>query len=171
MPVFYRKNLISAKNQPPQKRRKKMQKKTLFLNLTAAILISMFILGCFSGCGGGKEADLEISDYEFYIEKDKNDYVVNARGTVANKGDVDVRNLVITGYCKECSTSIVGNQWFVSDYEKMDHQKAVISHLASGASKNFEFSEVAYFSPRMGTVPEELPESLEISIESYEVTK
>lgn len=126
---------------------------------------------CLSGCSGSKEADLDILDYEFFIQKDNNDYVINAKGTIVNTGDRDVKNVEITGYCKECSSSIVGNQWFVSDYEKMDHQKAIISHLPSGSSRSFEFSEIAYFSPRMDKVPEDLPESLEISIESYENAK
>ncbi|MFP4451826.1 MAG: hypothetical protein ACOC1Q_01985 [Desulfosalsimonas sp.] len=147
-----------------------MQKKTLFANLTVFFVLSFFAALWFAGCGD-KEAVLETSDYEFFIEESGSDYVLNARGTIANKGEVDVKNVEVTGYCGSCDEKIIGNEWFVSDYAKMDHQKDVISTLPAGARKSFEFEEVAFFSPRMDQSPEGLPDGLEISIESYEIAK
>ncbi|MFP4193476.1 MAG: hypothetical protein ACLFMN_07935 [Desulfobacterales bacterium] len=148
-----------------------MQKETLFTKLNIFFVLSFFMVLCLAGCGGEKEAVLEISDYEFIIEESGNDYVVNAKGTIANKGEVDVKNVEVTAYCESCDEEIVGGQWFVSDYAKMDHQKDVLSSLPSGGSEDFEFEEVAFYSPRMDQAPEELPEDLEISIESYEIAK
>ncbi|MCF8110131.1 MAG: hypothetical protein K9J85_01445 [Desulfobacteraceae bacterium] len=147
-----------------------MHNKTMFTKLIVFFVLVLFGVAWLAGCGE-KEALLEISDYEFSIEKSESDYVVNAKGTIVNKGEVDVKNVEVTGYCRSCSEEIVGNEWFVSDYAKMEHQKDVIASLPAGASENFEFGEVAFFSPRMDKVPEDLPESLEISIESYEIAK
>ncbi|MFW5908389.1 MAG: hypothetical protein ACOCR8_02015 [Desulfosalsimonas sp.] len=147
-----------------------MRNETVFTRLIVFFVLALFGVVWLAGCGD-KEAALEVSDYEFFIEKSGDDYVLNAKGTIANKGEVDVKNVEVTGYCRSCREEIVGNEWFVSDYAKMDHQKNVIASLPAGARENFEFEEVAFFSPRMDRVPEDHPEDIEISIESYEIAK
>ncbi|MCF8036819.1 MAG: hypothetical protein K9K62_08100 [Desulfobacteraceae bacterium] len=133
-----------------------------------SILAALFLWGC---TGEQQQAELAIVDSEFFIEQDgETSYVVNAEGTIRNTGQVDVKNLEVTGYCRSCGEKVIDGQWFVSEYEKMDHQKDVIGYLAAGSEADFEFAEVALcMVQKSRQPPEELPEDLEISIASYEV--
>ncbi|MFW6011460.1 MAG: hypothetical protein ACOC8R_00090 [Desulfosalsimonas sp.] len=98
--------------------------------------------------------------------------MIDAKGVIKNVGKVDVKNVEVTGYCNSCREEILDGEWFVSSYEKMSHQKDVISHLPAGGQAEFEFEEVAFCGVnRTKEAPTELPEGLEISIESYEVAE
>ena len=139
------------------------------------LLLSVLAALCLWGCTGEQpqQAQLEIADSEFFIEQDgETSYVVNAEGTIRNTGQADVRNVEVTGYCRSCSEKIIDGQWFVSEYEKMEHQKDVIGYLAAGSEADFEFKEVALcMVQKSRQAPEELPEDLEISIESYDIAE
>lgn len=139
-----------------------------------AVFLSLLAAQCLWGCAGEqKEAKLEIVDVEYSMRSDhEHHYVVDAKGVIRNAGEVDVKNVEITGYCNSCREEILDGEWFVSQYEKMPHQKDIISHLPAGGEENFEFEEVAFcVVNRKKTPPEKLPEGLEISIESYEIAK
>lgn len=139
--------------------------------------VILFLLGaalCLYGCAGEqKKAELEVVDSEFSIRNESgHNYVVDAKGVIRNAGQADVRDIEVTGYCRTCDERIIDGQWFVSDYEKMEHQKDVIGYLPAGGQEAFEFKEVAFYSvDKSKKEPESLPEDLEISIESYEVVK
>lgn len=128
-----------------------------------------------SGCTEEKTARLEIEDYELSVSKesgDSNVHSIDAKGTVANKGDVDVKNVEITGYCTSCGEEVINGQWFVSDYEKTSDQKDVIGYLPAGATEEFEFGDIAFFPAPEGIAePEGVPEDhdFEIVIESHEI--
>ncbi|MFO7932109.1 MAG: hypothetical protein ACQETG_08500 [Thermodesulfobacteriota bacterium] len=128
-----------------------------------------------SGCTEEKTARLEIEDYELSVRAeggDSNIHSIDAKGTVANKGDVDVKNVEITGYCTSCEEEVINGQWFVSDYEKTSDQKDVIGYLPAGATEEFEFQDIAFFpAPEGISAPEEVPEDhdFEIVIESHEI--
>ncbi|MFW6334357.1 MAG: hypothetical protein ACOC0W_03725, partial [Desulfosalsimonas sp.] len=133
---------------------------------------------CVSGCAKEeKEARLEIDDYELYVEKEEgrsNIYVINARGTVSNKGDVDAKNVEITGYCKTCGEEVVNGEWFVSEYEKMSHQKDIVGYLPAGANEEFEFEEIAFYPAPSGVpAPDGVPENhdFEIVIKAHEIAE
>ncbi|MFP4573589.1 MAG: hypothetical protein ACLFNW_11530, partial [Desulfobacterales bacterium] len=122
-----------------------------------------------------KKAMLEVEDYELFLSEDPNSnlIVVNAKGTIVNRGDTDVENVEVTGYCRTCGEEIINGEWFVDDYEKMAHQKDVISNLPAGDRSDFAFEDIAYYpAPEGIREPEGIPEEhdFEIVIESYEIT-
>lgn len=142
------------------------------------ILLGVFaaaIALCVSGCAEEKKARLEIEDYELSLSKesgDSNVYSIDANGTVANKGDVDVKNVEITGYCTSCGEEIINGQWFVSDYEKTPDQKDMIGYLPAGATEEFEFRDIAFYpAPEGIPAPKGVPEDhdFEIVVESHEI--
>ena len=146
-----------------------MEKRARCTELIAAFVLALL---CFFGCAKEqKEANLQIVDSEFTIRQDSNlSYVLDAKGTIRNAGDVDVKNVRVTGYCRSCGTRIINAAWFVSDVEKMPNQMDVINYLAAGAQEDFEFEEVAFFSASTGSEePQGVPEDVEIVIESYEI--
>ena len=135
-------------------------------------VVAVMVSICFPGCAKEqKEAKLEIVDSEFTIRQDSRlSYVLDAKGTIRNAGDVDVKNVKVTGYCRSCGSRIINAAWFVSDVEKMPNQMDVINYLAAGAQEDFEFEEVAFFSASTGSEePQGVPEDVEIVIESYEI--
>lgn len=148
-----------------------MPKNFFYSGLIILVIMTFF---CLAGCAKEKkEANLEVVDSEFSIRKeDKTSYIIDAKGVIRNTGDVDVRNVEVTGYCKSCGEQIIEAQWFVSDYEKMAHQKDVIDYLPAGSTKEFGFKEVAFYAAnRTEKAPEGMPEGLGISIDSYEVVE
>ena len=142
------------------------------MRFSAVILFLGIMVLCLGGCAEEqKEAALEVADSEFSIRKEAEYmYVVDAKGVIRNLGPADVKRVEVTGYCRSCREEIIDSEWYISDYEKMEHQKDVISYLSAGSKADFDFSEVAFYSAnRSKKPPENLPEDLEISIESYEV--
>ncbi|MBS3732936.1 MAG: hypothetical protein KGY42_08520 [Desulfobacterales bacterium] len=140
----------------------------------AVIFLGGIMALCLYGCAGEqKKAELEVADSEFSIRKEAEYmYVVDAKGVIRNLGPADVKRVEVTGYCRSCREEIIDSQWYISDYEKMEHQKDVISYLSAGSKSDFDFTEVAFYSAnRSKKAPEKLPEDLEISIESYEVVQ
>ncbi|MFP4256935.1 MAG: hypothetical protein ACLFMN_07100 [Desulfobacterales bacterium] len=135
-----------------------------------ALIAAFFLWGC---AEEPKEAELEVADAEFSIREDhENHYVVDAKGVIKNVGEVDVKNVEVTGYCRSCREEIIDGEWFVSGYEKMSNQKDVISRLPAGGQAEFEFEEVAFCAVnRTKEAPTELPEEIDISIESYETAE
>ncbi|MCF8110132.1 MAG: hypothetical protein K9J85_01450 [Desulfobacteraceae bacterium] len=129
-----------------------------------------------SGCGNEKkQANLEIEDYELFLSEDteSNLIIVNAKGTIVNRGETDVKNVEVTGYCRTCGEEIINGEWFVDDYEKMAHQKDVIGYLPAGGRSDFTFEDIAYYPAPEGIAePEGVPEEheFEIVIESYEIS-
>jgi len=137
-------------------------------------VLSVMILVCFLGCAKEKkEANLQITDSEFIIRQDSRlSYVLDAKGTIRNAGEVDVKNVKVTAYCRSCGDQIINAVWFISDVEKMPNQMDQINYLAAGAQEDFGFEEVAFFAAQSGTEePEGIPEDVEVVIESYEIVE
>ena len=145
------------------------------LQYVGFIVLSILVGGlCLLGCAREeKQASLEIVDSEFSIRKDTDlSYVIDASGTIANTGDVDVKNVKVTGRCESCGNQIINATWFVSDVDKMPNQMDVINYLAAGAQEEFEFEEVAFYSAQSGSeVPEGLPDGLKVVITSHEIVE
>ncbi|MCF8109985.1 MAG: hypothetical protein K9J85_00705 [Desulfobacteraceae bacterium] len=143
-------------------------------NFILGIFVLLLAALCLWGCAAEpEEAKLEVADTEFSIRLEHEyHYVIDAKGVIRNVGEVDVKNVEITGYCTSCREEILDGEWFVSSYEKMPHQKDIISNLPAGGQAEFEFEEVAFCAVnRKKQAPTELPEGLEISIESYEIAE
>lgn len=138
--------------------------------LIVCLVLPGFVSGLFGCSKEKKEATLEFMDGEFSIRQDTDhSFVIDAKGVVKNIGDVDVKNLVVTAYCRSCGEVLINGRWFVSDIEKMPHQTDTISYLAVGDKESFSFKEVAFYMAQGGNRnPEALPEGLEFVVESYE---
>ncbi|HMA84738.1 MAG TPA: hypothetical protein VKN73_03470 [Desulfosalsimonadaceae bacterium] len=125
-----------------------------------------------ASCGEKKQGKVIVSEEEFNIRQDTDhSWVIDAKGTVENVGDVDVKNLVVTGFCKSCGEVLVNGKWFVSDYEKTPEQKDTISYLTVGAEEDFSFRGVAFLMDQSGKQPQKLPEGLEVEVVSFETVE
>jgi hypothetical protein len=135
------------------------------MGLIFAMTVAMAV-----SCGEKKEARLAVTEQEFIIRQDTDhSWVVDAKGKIKNVGEVDVKNIVVTGFCTGCGKKIINGRWFISDYEKMEHQKDTINYLVPGAEESFSFEEVAFM---QGFDPEparKKPEGLEVEIVSFEI--
>lgn len=127
---------------------------------------------CLLSCSEKKEGKIIITESEFVVRQDNEKaFVIDAKGKVKNVGDVDVKQLVITGYCRSCGELINPGNWFVSDIEKTPEQKDMISYLAVGAEEEFSFRGVAFIYNMVAEMPETIPENLEIVVESFVVVE
>lgn len=127
---------------------------------------------CILSCKPAKEekkGKLIITDTEYNVRQThENSFVLDATGKVKNIGEVDVKKVVITAFCRSCSEMMISESWFVSDCEKTEEQKDTISYLAIGGEEEFSLKDVAlYFGPA-DLKPDKLPEKIEVVIESYD---
>jgi hypothetical protein len=142
-----------------------------YLHLTGialALMICLFVCAC----GEKKEGKAIVSETEFSLEHDGNyTFSLNAKGKVKNVGPVDLKNIVLTGYCRSCDEVMISGKWFVSDVEKLPEQKAEINYLPVGGEAEFSFKDIAYYYTKQGETPLEFPEKLEVMIESFETVE
>lgn len=138
-----------------------------------SVMIGILLIFSAIGCNKEKKtANLKVTEQELVLRQDSpNSFVLDARGRVKNMGETDVKRLVITGYCRSCQEIFVNGQWFVSEVEKTEDQKDVISYLTPGNEEEFKFTGVAFYFTQRGEKPEVLPEDVEIVIDSYEVVE
>lgn len=129
----------------------------------------LFVVFCSSSCEKKKEGKVIITEQEFVLRQDTDhSFVVDARGKVKNVGDVDVKKVVVTGYCRSCGEVILPDRWFVSNTEKTTDQQDIISYVAAGVEEEVNFREVAFYYGQVGIERPEMPEHLEFVIESFE---
>jgi len=133
-------------------------------------ILSLVLSICMVSCEKKKEGKVIITDQEFVLRNDKeNSYTIDARGKVRNVGEVDVKKVVVTGYCRSCSDLWIVGQWVITpEVEKMPNQKDVISYISVGNEESFSFEEIADLLLQVGQEAPELPEELEIVVESFE---
>jgi hypothetical protein len=119
-----------------------------------------------------KEGKVEVTEKEFAIVKDgKFSYTLNVKGKIKNTGAVDLKNIVITGYCKSCQEATVSNTWYATQEVRRPEQKAAVGYLGIGAVKDFNFNGIAYYYSQSSNPPQDIPEKLEIVIESFETVE
>ena len=124
---------------------------------------------CILSCSEKKQGKVIVTESEFVVRQDSDKaYVIDARGKVKNVGEADVKNLVVTGYCRSCGELINPGNWFVSEYEKTPEQKDRISYLAVDDEAEFSFKGVAFIYNTVPEKPETTPENMEVVIESFE---
>ncbi len=139
--------------------------------LTILFLIVLTAL-CLLSCAEKKEGNVIVTEQEFSIRQDAEyNWVIDAKGKIRNVGEVDVKKVVVTGYCRSCSEIWSAGIWLTSNnVEKSSEQQDIISYLTVGDEEVFSFKELAFFFRPGGPGPEGLmPENLEIVIESFEV--
>lgn len=130
---------------------------------------------CLTSCSKEvKQGKVEVGDYKFSVRQDtEHTFTIDARGTIRNIGDVDVKNVVVYANCLSCTGKWGVGQWqFSPDIERVPQQMDTISYIVAGSEESFSFTEVADYLLKAGeeTAPE-LPEKLEIVIESFETVQ
>ncbi|MDA3896528.1 MAG: hypothetical protein PF482_10310 [Desulfobacteraceae bacterium] len=141
------------------------------IRIAATSLFILIVCMLFVSCSEKKEGKVIITDQEFSIRQDAEyNWVIDAKGKIKNVGEVDVKKVVVTGYCRSCGEIFTAGVWFVNrNIEKRSEQKDVISYLTAGDEDDFRFEEIAFYFQQSGKSPDgDLPDGLEIVIESFE---
>lgn len=137
--------------------------------ITCLLVAVMSLTGCKKEV---KQGRVVVKNYQFVLRQDSpHSYAIDAKGIVKNVGSVDVKNVVITGYCESCGQMMINGQWFISNVAKMPAQKAIISYLTPGAEQPFKFKGVAFMMEQTGVKPKKLPDSMEVKIVSFETVQ
>jgi hypothetical protein len=133
-----------------------------FSILKVAIYCLLFVLyGCLLSCQKPKEAKVIVSEQEVILRQDsEKSYAIDAKGKIKNVGEVDVKKVVVTRYCRSCGEEWLPGKWFVSNIEKTPDQKAVISYIAVGNEEAFSFKDITNFLLISGQKKPEMPEKL-----------
>lgn len=137
----------------------------------AAVLLSCLLVLClcFSSCKEKKEGKVVITQKEFSIVRDgKWSSSVDVKGKVKNVGAVDVKKVIVTGYCRSCRETMISNTWFATQVVKSADQKATIDYLPAGAEVDFSFKGLAYYYSQTSESPQTLPDKLEVVVESFQ---
>ena len=140
-----------------------------FFVLTCCLLI---FIACLTSCEKKKkEAKLIITGHEFSLRKDtENTFTIDAKGKIKNIGDVDIKKVVVTANCLSCTGRWGVGQWQASpDIDRMPQQMDTISYIPAGSEESFSFTEVADYLLTAGESEPELPEKMEVVIQSFEV--
>ncbi|RJP46901.1 MAG: hypothetical protein C4548_01845 [Desulfobacteraceae bacterium] len=147
-----------------------MKNNTIPARLIFCVLMSSLCLLCLSSCEKKKEGKVVVTETEYYMIKDtQHTSSLNAKGKIRNIGEVDIRNVVVTGDCKSCGEVMIGGEWFVNrGIEKRDEYKSVIPYLAVGAEADFDFQGIAFYYIKDNVPAESIPEQIEVYIESFE---
>lgn len=146
------------------------RKRTLVLMILCLLFMGMFFVACEKGKKQGK---LVISEQKFVLRQDtKNTFTIDAKGKIRNVGDVDVKNVLVSGYCRSCTGAWGVGQWQASpDIDRMPQQTDSINYIAAGGEASFSFTEVADYLLTADRKTPELPEKLEAVIESFETVQ
>jgi hypothetical protein len=129
----------------------------------------IFLCSCLLSCQKPKEAKVIVTDQEFAIERvTKRGFEITAKGEIQNIGEVDVKNIVVSGSCQSCGEIMLIGTWFISDIEKLPDEQDVINYLAVGQKADFSFTGVAMYVSNDKKAPQTMPEKLETSIVSFE---
>ncbi len=141
-----------------------------FAQWTGIILCVLVIGFLFLACEKKKEGKVQVIETDYYLDMDSNYTLsLNAKGRIRNIGEVDVRNVVVTGDCISCGEVVMSGHWFISRHEeKRDDQKDVIPYLAVGGTADFGFEGIAYYYLKDGQKPDAIPDQLEVYIQSME---
>ena len=119
-----------------------------------------------------QEGKVVVSAQEFVLRQDKeNSYIIDAKGKIKNSGEVDLKNVVVTGECKSCSAIWTIGIWTVSGTEKWPYQKDTIGYLPAGKEAEFQFKSVADFAGRPGEPAPKMPDQLGVVVESFETVE
>ncbi|PIP39004.1 MAG: hypothetical protein COX19_09565 [Desulfobacterales bacterium CG23_combo_of_CG06-09_8_20_14_all_51_8] len=136
-----------------------------------AVVLCGVVMSCLLmvSCGEKKQGKVIVTEQEFVLRRDSDKaYVMDARGKVKNVGQADVKNVVVTGYCRSCGELINPGNWFVSDIEKTPDQKDTINYLPVNAEEEFSFKGVAFIYNMVPEEPAAIPEKMEVVVESFE---
>ena len=145
------------------------------LNIRLIVLlffVMLLSLGLYACTKEKKIGKVVVIEKEFKIVKDgKYSFSLDVIGKVKNVGEVDLKSIVVTGYCRSCDEIMVGNTWYATEQVRSQEQNDVISYLVVGDTAVFSFHDIAFYYTQLGSEPSELPEELEVVIESFETVE
>jgi hypothetical protein len=118
-----------------------------------------------------KTSKVIVTEHEFSIEKvgNRNEYTIVAKGKVKNVGEADVKNVVVTGFSKSCTSGFSPGIWMSSEREKTPEEKCTINFIPAGNEADFYFRDVAFMYAEANKEPKEMPENMEVVVDSFEV--
>jgi len=147
-----------------------MNKNSISAKLSLCALIFFLCFLCLYSCDKKKEGKVIVIETEYFVVMDtKHTSSLNAKGKIRNVGEVDVRNVIVTGDCKNCSEVIIGGQWFVNrDIEKRDEQISRIPYLGVGEEADFDFQGIAFYYIKNNMPAETIPDQIQVYIDSFE---
>ena len=137
------------------------------------LVLAVTLSFCLFSCEKKKQGKAVITEQELVLRQDKeNSFTVDAKSKIKNVGEVDLKNVVVTGYCRSCIDLWIVGEWFVSgEIEKMPNQKDVINYITAGNEASFNFEELAFLLLKSGQKTPQLPEEIEVVIESFETVE
>jgi len=140
-----------------------------YIRFVSLIISLILLIACLDSCHEKKQGKLAVTEKNFSFTKDgKFSYTLDVTGKIKNVGDVAVKNIIVTGYCRSCKEVMVSNTWYVTQVVKRTEQEAPISYLGPGEEKDYHFSGIAYYYSQSSEPPQGLPEKLEVVVESFE---
>ena len=143
-----------------------------YLRILLFIFFLLIAVSFFFACSKPKEGEVEVSEQVFSIRKDNpNSYVVDAKGKVKNVGEVDVKNVVVTGVCPSCGEALAPGRWMGPGQDKTPDQKCVINYIPVGQEHEFSFQGVAFIYNTVPEEPREKPEAMKVVVESFETAE
>jgi hypothetical protein len=141
-----------------------------FIRLTLCLCLSLVLGSVLVSCEKPKEAKLVVSESKFMIDQvSKFSYSINAKGKIKNIGKSDVKNVLVTGYCKSCFNGLKPGLWTIAERERTQEEVAVINYIPSGGEAEFSFIDVAVMYNTVPEKPKEMPKNLEVGIVSFEI--
>ena len=136
------------------------------------LCVCLILTACKDGAETANQGRVIITDTQYNLRQThENSYVLDVTGKVKNVGKVDLKKVIVTGYCRSCILEFTSQHWFTSDCDKTENQKDIISYLAVGTEETFSFEEVAFYFTHVNAPPENRPESIDVVVESFEVVK
>jgi len=112
-----------------------------------------------------------VSEYDFFIERvTKSGFELCAKGKAKNVGEVDVKNVTVTGNCLSCGEIYkYDGSWIISpEIEKSVEQQPVINYIPIGGEEVFLIRNIAYAPVKLKQSPKDIPEKLEVVVVSFE---
>jgi hypothetical protein len=144
-----------------------MRNKSRFMMVISLLILAGSI---FFSCSKPKEGKVEVTEQAFSIRRDSpNAYVMDAKGKVKNVGEVDVKNVVVTGLCPSCGDALAPGRWMGPGQDKTPDQKGVINYIPVGQEQEFSFRGVAFIYNTVPEEPKEKPAVMKVVVESFEV--
>jgi hypothetical protein len=130
--------------------------------------LSLLVL-CLISCEK-KQGMVEVTESKFIIKQESEKiFTIEATGKIKNTGEVDVKNVVVTGKCLSCSGRWGVGEWQNSpDIDRTPNQKDTISYIPAGGEAPFSFKDVASFLLAADQKPPAMPEKMEVVIVSFE---
>jgi len=139
--------------------------------IVAICCLLMVLSVCLFSCEKPKQGKVVVSEYDFYIERvTKTGFELCAKGKVKNVGEVDVKNVAVTGNCLSCTEVYKYDGSWINppDTGKSAEQQPVINYIPIGEEKEFIIKNVAYAPTQRDQLPKDIPEKLEVVVVSFE---